>query len=78
MPPSYYTSANNIIKDDFDTIGHYALTAINSPLAYGKVPGSVKQTIVQPLLKKHNLDASIQSNYLPITITVTIDLNSHF
>ena len=70
MKPS--TSPNDavpskIIKDVFDSIGPSIQVILNSCLTRGFVPASFKQAVVQPLLKKHNLDAKCPRNYRPIS-----------
>lgn len=58
---------SSIIKDAFDTVGPSIQVIINSCLAYGTVPACFKHAIVQPLLKKHNLDVQCLNNYRPIS-----------
>ena len=70
MKPS--TSPNDavpskIIKDVFDSIGPSIQVILNSCLTRGFVPASFKQAVVQPLFKKHNLDAKCPRNYRPIS-----------
>lgn len=69
------TSANDVmptwfVKANFDTIGYDVLAIINYSLAYGTVLNCFKQAIVQPLLKKHNLDVN--------NLTIGPYLNCHF
>ena len=42
-------------------------TVVNSYLIIGKIPDILKLAIVIPLLKKHNLDKEILTNYRPIS-----------
>ena len=56
-----------IIKDAFETIGPSILVIINSCLVSGTVPLCFKHAVVQPLLKKHNLDVNCPKNYHPIS-----------
>ena len=43
------------------------LKIINSSLETGTFPKSLKSAVINPLLKKNNLDTSILSNYRPIS-----------
>ena len=43
------------------------LNIVNSSLQSGIFPDSLKTAVVRPLLKKHNLDPSVLSNYRPIS-----------
>ena len=56
-----------LFKDVFETVGLYILNMINMSLSTGSVPAAFKKAIVQPLLKKHNLDSSVLSNYRPVS-----------
>lgn len=56
-----------LFKDVFETIGPFVLSLINMSLSAGYVPVAFKKAIVQPLLKKHNLDPSVLSNYRPVS-----------
>ncbi len=58
---------SKIIKQTFEIIGPSLLTLINKSLTLGVVPVSFKHAIVEPLLKKSNLDPSVLSNYRPIS-----------
>ena len=58
---------SHIIKDTFDTVGPSIQNIINSCLVSGTVPSCFKHAVVQPLLKKHNLDAKCLKNYRPIS-----------
>ena len=51
----------------FNCIGPCVANIINRSLLSGCVPRYFKQAIVQPLLKKSNLDASLPENYRPIS-----------
>ena len=42
-------------------------TIVNRSLRTGKIPDILKYAVVLPLLKKHNLDKEILSNYRPIS-----------
>ena len=55
------------LKDVFDVAGPSILSIINSSLATGSVPTCFKHAVVQPLLKKPNLDPTLPSNYRPIS-----------
>ena len=56
-----------IIMDSFDTVGPSFQTIINSCLASGTVPSCFKHAVVQPLLKKPNLDTKCLKDYHPIS-----------
>ena len=56
-----------IFKDAFNAIGFYVLSIVNSSLSSGCVPDYFKHAVIQPLLKKHNLDPSLPENYRPIS-----------
>lgn len=55
------------LKDVIDTVGPSILSIINSSLAEGTVPPAFKHAVVQPLLKKPNLDPCVLSNFRPIS-----------
>lgn len=56
-----------LLKEVFDSVGPVVLSLINLSLASGCVPSVFKHAIVQPLLKKHNLDPNELANYRPIS-----------
>ncbi len=56
-----------LLKKVFSSIGSSLLSIINYSLVSGCVPSLFKQAVVQPLLKKPNLDPSVFSNYQPIS-----------
>lgn len=58
---------SHIIKDTFDTVGTSIQTIINSCLTTGTVPACFKHAVVQPMLKKPNLDTGCLKNYRPIS-----------
>ncbi len=55
------------LKSVFDTVGPSVVSLVNASLSSGCVPAVFKHAIVQPLLKKNNLDSSILSNFRPIS-----------
>jgi len=55
------------ISDILDSISPSLLSIINSSLVSGIVPSHFKQAIMQPLLKKPNLDPTVLNNYRPIS-----------
>ncbi len=59
--------SSKIIKQIFEIIGQSLLTLVNESLTLRVVPASFKHAIVEPLLKKSNLDQSVLSNYRPIS-----------
>jgi len=56
-----------IFKEVWNSIGLYIQTIINSSLTSGYVPLCFKEAVVQPLIKKQNLDTLVLSNYRPIS-----------
>uniref|UniRef100_A0A3Q2WWY2 Reverse transcriptase domain-containing protein n=1 Tax=Haplochromis burtoni TaxID=8153 RepID=A0A3Q2WWY2_HAPBU len=60
LPPS-------LLKNTFNIVGPFILKLINTSLATGCIPLCFKQAVVQPLLKKQNLDPTVLSNYRPIS-----------
>lgn len=60
LPPRFF-------KEVWGTIGPYIQRLINSSLTLGHVPAIFKQAVVQPLLKRPGLDASLLSNFRPIS-----------
>ncbi len=51
----------------FDLLGNIFQSLLNSSLINGNVPVCFKHAVVQPLLKKPNLDCTVLSNYQPIS-----------
>lgn len=56
-----------MLKEVMSSVGPSLLTIINRSLVSGIVPSYFKQAVVQPLLKKPNLDPSLPNNYRPIS-----------
>ena len=58
-----------LLKDAtvLDTVAPFLLLLINTILTSGCVPAAFKHAVVQPLLKKPNLDPAILSNFRPIS-----------
>ncbi len=56
-----------ILKKAFVTIGPKIQSILNSSLASGVVPQLFKHAIVEPVIKKHNLDSSVLGNFRPIS-----------
>ena len=56
-----------IFLDIFDTIGPNIHAIVNSSLASAIVPTDFKHAVVQPLIKKSNVDPSVLSNFRPIS-----------
>ena len=54
-------------KTVFDTVSTDILSIVNSSLQSGIFPSALKLAIIKPILKKHNLDAEVISNYRPIS-----------
>lgn len=51
-----------LLKDVFDTVGICLLSIVNSSLQSGPVPPDFKHAVVEPILKKQNLDPTVLSN----------------
>lgn len=56
-----------MFKEIIRSIGPCLASIINSSLESGRVPSYFKQAVVQPLVKKPNLDPSLLSNFRPIS-----------
>ncbi|XP_043935110.1 uncharacterized protein LOC122808205 [Protopterus annectens] len=56
-----------VCKDVSLTVAPVILTIINTSLVSGVVPNDFKRVVIHPLLKKSGLDASVLSNYRPIS-----------
>ena len=56
-----------LLREVLDTVGPTILLLINTCLSSGCVPAAFKHAVVQPLLKKPNLDPSILANFRPIS-----------
>ena len=57
----------HLIKESFDVVGPHILPIINCSMAMGKVPSTLKEAVIQPILKKPSLDPTIPSNIRPIS-----------
>lgn len=57
----------HIFKEALNTIGSCILLILNASLSSGCVPSAFKHAVVQPVIKKTNLDPSVLSNYRPIS-----------
>ncbi len=55
-----------LLQKAFDIIEPSILSIINMSLVTGMMPLSLKHAVVQPLLKKPNLDQEVLSNFRPI------------
>ncbi len=60
LPKSFFKSVLNCLEVDL-------LEVVNASLLSGTFPNSLKTAVVQPLLKKSNLDNTMLSNYRPIS-----------
>lgn len=56
-----------LLKDVFSTFGLCIVDLINSSLLAGCVPAAFKHAVVQPSIKKSNLDPAVLSNFRPIS-----------
>lgn len=57
----------SILKEAINSVGPGLVSIINFSLESGSVPSYFKQAVVEPLLKKPNLDPSLPKNYRPIS-----------
>uniref|UniRef100_A0A3B3DJ46 Reverse transcriptase domain-containing protein n=1 Tax=Oryzias melastigma TaxID=30732 RepID=A0A3B3DJ46_ORYME len=55
------------VKELFSCVGPSVLAIINASLSSGVVPLHFKHAVVQPLLKKPNLDNTVMGNFRPIS-----------
>ncbi len=66
-----------LLKNVIDAIGSCVLSIINNSLTSGQVPGYFKQAVVQPILKKTNLDTPnyrvIWGNFYPKIIDLFLN-----
>ncbi len=60
LPTSFFKSVLNCLEADL-------LEVVNASLISRTFPNSLKTAVVKPLLKKHNLDNTMLSNYRPIS-----------
>lgn len=56
-----------LFKEVFHIIGPCVMDLMNLSLMTGCVPAALKHAVVQPLIKKHNLDQTVLSNFRPIS-----------
>lgn len=56
-----------LLKEVVDCVGPSISSIINSSFHNGIVPTALKQAVIQPHLKKHNLDTCELKNYRPIS-----------
>ena len=57
----------SVLQPCFQSLAPAYTHIINMSLFQGKVPASLKEAIVIPLLKKQSLDPDILSNYRPVS-----------
>lgn len=58
---------SRLLKEVFNTVGSSILVLINTSLMSGCVPAAFIHAVVQPLIKKKNLDPSVLTNFRPIS-----------
>ncbi|XP_041802630.1 uncharacterized protein LOC121613344 [Chelmon rostratus] len=58
---------SKFLKGLFDSVESVLLVLVNACLSSGSFPSAFKHAVVQPLLKKPNLDPSLLSNFRPIS-----------
>ncbi|KAF7246310.1 Tyrosine-protein kinase Yes, partial [Varanus komodoensis] len=56
-----------LLKKAKDGIGTWILEVVNASLRDGRVPSSLKEAVVRPVLKKAPLDPEVAANYRPVT-----------
>lgn len=56
-----------LLKEVFDAVGTTISFILNSSLANGSVPPSLKHAVEQPILKKPNINASVLNNFHTIS-----------
>lgn len=56
-----------LLRQIIETVCTYIVSILNKRFISGFVPDYCKHAVVQPLLKKENLDKSIHCNYRPIS-----------
>lgn len=56
-----------LLLKSINHLGPCLVSLLNLPLQLGQVPSCFKHAVVQPILKKNNLDASSFKNYRPIS-----------
>ena len=56
----------SVLQPCFQSLDPACTHLINMSLSQGKVPTSLKEAIVTPLLKKQSLDPDVLSNYRPV------------
>lgn len=61
------TLPTSLLKEVISSVGPSLVHIINSSINSGSVPSYFKQAVVQPLLKKPNLDPSLPNHYRPIS-----------
>lgn len=57
----------SLLKSVFNCVSMDVLQIVNASLLSGKFPRALKTAVIKPLLKKPSLDASVISNYRPIS-----------
>ena len=56
-----------LLKDSIAVLAPYITSLFNTSLTNGYFPTQWKNAIVKPLIKKAGLDATLTSNYLPVS-----------
>ena len=57
----------SVLQSCFQSLVPVYTHIINMSLSHGKLPASLKEAIVIPLLKKQSLDPDVLSNYRPVS-----------
>ena len=57
----------SVLQPCFQSLAPAYTHLINTSLSHGKIPASLKEAIVIPLLKKQSLDPDVLSNYRPVS-----------
>jgi len=55
------------LKDNLDCVLPVLTDIVNKSLSEGKMPSSLKEAVLRPLLKKPGLDSEVLKNYRPIS-----------
>ena len=64
---SLYPLPTNVLQPCFQSLAPAYTHIINMSLSQGKVPASLKEAIVIPLIKKQSLDPDVLLNYRPVS-----------
>ena len=57
----------NLLQTHIDDLIMYISAIVNASLCQGKCPSACKSAVIQPLIKKHNLNEDELKNYRPVS-----------